>query len=135
MEPYGYHIERAKAYAVEEERVRLVKLFKAYAMGLPLKACMKEAGIDRCPATCKDMLSNRTYLGTDYYPPIISQELFDAVQEEMKRRTEGRRKKASTKRLDPVHVYTGFMVEGKAPQCDDPKENAIKQFNRIKTVW
>ena len=55
-------------------------LYQAFVTGNSLRASTLQSGIDRAPQTCKRMLANTTYLGTDFFPQLISHELFCAVQ-------------------------------------------------------
>ena len=128
MTPYGYRIERGKARVDDGESEKLLVLFKAYASGLPFKDCIAKAGIEKSPGTCKDMLSNQVYLGTDFYPPIIPRDLFDDVQEELERRK--RPPRSASKRIGNLHVYTGFTAspaEGNDAEAHFNPSATIKQ--------
>ena len=133
MIPYGYRIGKAKALIDPEEKEKLFRLFKAYAAGMRLKDCIAKAGIEKSAPTCKSMLSNRDYLGTDFFPQIISEDLFDEVQVELGRRK--RPPKFMPKKSEVLKVYTGFTATKEKRAVEDPKERAVNQFNRIKPVW
>lgn len=110
MTPYGYRIHNARAVVHRVEQQKLTQLFTAFIAGAPLKACAKEAQIPRVPATCKRMLANATYLGTDFYPPLVSSDLFRRAQEELKRRAESRAPRKAKRRIACVPVLTEFVL-------------------------
>ncbi len=84
--PFGYRIEKGKAVIDEEEAGRLKKLYEGYLEGLSLDAASGAAGIATSHAQAKKMLLNRNYLGTDFYPPLISREMMDRAAGEITRR-------------------------------------------------
>ena len=138
MAPFGYRIVNAEAVVDAEEADMLRDFFERIVAGGQLKASAQEAGLTKVPATCKKMLSNPVYVGTDYYPQIIPPELFEAAQESVRKLS---REKKGGKMIPDLPVYTGFMAQaGSLPQADgladmDPKEYAVRLFERIKAVW
>ena len=79
--PYGYKIVNGKAAINEEQAVVVRKFFEGYISGQSLKAASINAGLDICHGSAGRMLRNKHYLGDDYYPAIIEQELFDKAEE------------------------------------------------------
>ncbi|EGT3735442.1 MAG: recombinase family protein [Sulfurimonas sp.] len=104
--PYGYTIQDGKAVIDQLQAEQLKKLFKAYLSGLSLKDAAKKAGIVRYHATIANMLTNKRYLGDDYYPKIIDEDTFEKVEAEKLRRAQ----------------MLGRIWEHK------PKENSIKKY-------
>lgn len=104
--PYGYTIQDGKAVIDQLQAEQLEKLFKAYLSGLSLKDAAKKAGIVRYHATIANMLTNKRYLGDDYYPKIIDEDTFEKVEAEKLRRAQ----------------MLGRIWEHK------PKENSIKKY-------
>lgn len=104
--PYGYTIQDGKAVIDQLQAEQLKKLFKAYLSGLSLKDAAKKARIVRYHATIANMLTNKRYLGDDYYPKIIDEDTFEKVEAEKLRRAQ----------------MLGRIWEHK------PKENSIKKY-------
>ncbi|MBQ1491018.1 MAG: recombinase [Blautia sp.] len=134
MTPYGYRIVNGEAVADPVEAEKLKEFFERFIAGGQIKPSAEEAGIMKTQPTCKRMLMNTVYLGTDYYPQIITKELFEAAQERIK---EVSREKKGGRQIPTLPVYTGFMASSEAasPRHLDPKDYAIQQFERIKAVW
>ena len=135
MAPYGYRIVNAEAVVDAEEAEKLKDFFERFTAGGQIKASAEEAGIMKVPATCKKMLMNQVYLGMDFYPQIISTELFEKAQERLKKIS---REKKGRRMFPDLPVYTEFMAEAPAHPLAgnmDPKDYAVCQFERIKAVW
>lgn len=135
MTLFGYRIVNGEAVvdAVEAEKLR--DFFGRFTAGGQIKASAEEAGIMKAPATCKKMLCNRVYLGTDYYPQIIEAELFESAQERLRKVS---RQKKGGKVIPDLPVYTGFVAikpAGAKKKGMSPQDYAITQFERIKAVW
>lgn len=108
MTPYGYEICDAKAVIVPAEAEKLRILFDRFVGGFSFNDCAAESGIDRTPPTCKRMLGNPVYLGTDFYPQIIEWELFQKAQDELRFRKENRKPRPRVQRIVALPVYTQF---------------------------
>ena len=80
--PYGYRIEDGKAVVDEKTSEQVKELFSGYLAGLSLKEAAKKAGIDCYHATVSRMLQNKQYLGDEFYPSIIDEEIFEKVMEQ-----------------------------------------------------
>ena len=84
--PLGYKIVDGCA-VVDEPTVEQIKAtYRYYFEGKSLVDAAKEAGFKMNHATVKRMLSNKKYLGTDYYPQIIDEETIERFLEELTRR-------------------------------------------------
>jgi hypothetical protein len=111
----------------------IVKAFEMKAQGAPHEAISKETGLYPSKSgSWEHFFHSRAYIGeyefmgevfTNIYPPLISKELFDVVQERMPkrqtRRLAGRhhpRRKGSTFFLADIAVcaYCGSPMEGKS---------------------
>ncbi len=88
--PIGYKVINGKIEVWEEHRKLVVQIFTDYDDGVSawkIAATLKEMGVknahDRVGwshASIGRILENYNYLGTEYYPQIIDEELFDRVQ-------------------------------------------------------
>lgn len=85
--PYGYKIEKGKAVVDESAAAQVRKLYKNYLSGLSLINAAKFSGLNLQHSSAKRMMRNRHYLGDDFYPAIIDKEIFDAVEEELSKRS------------------------------------------------
>lgn len=75
--PYGYRIEDGKAVVDDKAAEQVKELFSGYLSGLSLKNAAIKAGIDCYHATVSRMLQNKQYLGDEFYPSIIDEEIFE----------------------------------------------------------
>lgn len=84
--PYGYKIENGIAVIDEKKAENIRNLFQNYLSGLSLSVAAKTAGINTYHGTAKRMMSNKRYLGDDYYPAIIDKETYEKIEEERLKR-------------------------------------------------
>lgn len=84
--PYGYRIEDGKAVVDEIQAEQVRTFFKEYISGKALKVAAEMVGLKIFHGSAGRMLRNTHYLGDDYYPVIIDQELFDKAEEERQSR-------------------------------------------------
>lgn len=134
MTPYGYRIHDARALIDPVEQRRIIELYTAFVSGAPLKACVKAAQISRVPQTCKRMLANAIYLGTDFYPPLVSAELFCRAQEELRRRAESRKPRRAEPRIKHAPVATEFVLlpaQSPLASAATPQDYAVLQLDRV----
>ena len=81
--PYGYRIENGNAVIEPKEAEAIVKMCEGYLDGLSLKAAAETAGIVATHCQAKRMMQNEKYLGTDYYPAILTRDVIDKVKAEL----------------------------------------------------
>ena len=84
--PLGYKIVDGCAVTDEPTVKQIKETYRYYFEGKSLVDAAKEAGFKMNHATVKRMLSNKKYLGTDYYPQIIDEETQIRFLEELTRR-------------------------------------------------
>ena len=95
--PYGYRIVDGKAVVDEVQAEQVRSFFEEYISGKALKVAAENVGLKIFHGSAGRMLRNTHYLGDDYYPAIIDQELFDKAEKERQstawqgQRTEGQR--------------------------------------------
>ena len=78
--PYGYRIENGCAVIDEEAAGKIRKLYANYLAGMAQSKAAVEAGIETYHSSAKRLMQNRHYLGDDFYPAIIDQEIFDKAE-------------------------------------------------------
>ena len=84
--PVGYKIVDGCAVVDETAAEQIRATYRYYFEGKSLINAAKEAGFKMNHASVKRMLSNKKYLGTDYYPQIIDEETQTRFLEELTRR-------------------------------------------------
>lgn len=130
--PYGYKIEAGKA-VLDKDRSHAFRMMLVYYLeGMGLKTAADKAGIDVTHCQAKKMLLNNKYLGTEYYPTLMTKEEQDRVRMELKRRAEalGRirePKEEADARLIPI----SFSMKGVEAEFTDPYEQAEYLYSLI----
>ena len=128
--PYGYRIVngRAEIDTITASRVR--EFYALYLDGLPIeKACVR-AGVEREPHSAGKLLSDQTYLGTEFYPRIIEPAVFDAVQAERKKRN--RRKPGQHQwQIEAGIPETRFRMKAMRYIPVEPAEMAMALYENI----
>lgn len=122
--PYGYTIVDGKAVVNEKEAKILQKICDNYILGMSLMASAKSVGLKIQHSGVKRLMLNRKYLGDDFYPAILTEEIMNKVEEERARREKalGRDRRKQGKPVRGV-VYTKFSI----PKIDVKYENPMKQ--------
>ena len=91
--PYGYRIIHGRAVIEPEEAAVFRRFVDCFLAGLSVRQAMLEAGLLCSQDRAAHMLRRELYAGDGYYPPILTREMFEAVQAELSRRTHpGQRK-------------------------------------------
>lgn len=145
--PYGYKLSFSGKKEVREERAAVVRLiYQKYIEGMNRYALtwylinhkiLRPRG-DSCDwhySMVNKILQDGRYIGTEKYPPILSQETFEAAQEV--RRTE--REKAVAKRHGSCNSQREYPFSSfiKCGSCGSSYIRGIQGFNRTtkKASW
>lgn len=131
--PYGYRIENGKAVIDETAAGRVRQLFENYLSGDSLKKAAENAGITGNHGTIKLMLQNRRYFRDDFYPPIISDKMFNAAAEELRNRAERLGRNGHVRKERSVSVPVRFTFISAADYFEDPVQQAEYMYGLIKT--
>lgn len=110
MTPYGYKIVNGEAVIDCKEATNLRMMFRLYLGGFTIIDAAHDAGVEKSATAASMALSNTVYLGTDFYPRLITQEMFDQVQEEKQRRNRHPANCDSRKFTD-VPIKTKFRMK------------------------
>lgn len=86
--PYGYKIEKGKAVPDKIKASQVKNLFNEYLKGSALQSAAKASGIHLSHASIGRILDNRVYLGDGFYPALVSENIWNKVQNERKRRAD-----------------------------------------------
>ena len=132
--PYGYRIENGIAVVEPTEADAVVKMCKVYLSGLSLQTAAEKAGIMVTHCQAKRMMQNKKYLGTEYYPAIITNELMDQVKAEIERRASSLGREFTPKVRERKRPVTEFVFEKGEPDFYDPYKRAEFAFGLIKEV-
>lgn len=132
--PYGYRIENGNAVIEPKEAEAVVKMCEGYLGGLSLKAAAETAGIVATHCQAKRMMQNEKYLGTDYYPAILTNELMDQVKAEIERRASSLGREFTPKVRERKRPVTEFVFEKGESDFYDPYKRAEFAFGLIKEV-
>ena len=131
--PYGYRIENGIAVIDEMAAEQVQRMFVNYLNGDSLIKAAENAGIKANHGSIKQMLQNRRYLGDGFYPPIISEETFNAAAEERERRAERLGRNGYIRQEQSVNVPVRFLFESASDYFDDPVQQAEYMYGLIKT--
>ena len=101
---YGYRLENGRAVADESEIQRIHIFIKKYLSGSSIPVSGRCAGIEKSKSALRRILSNPVYLGTDFYPQVLTKRTYNRVQRELMKRTHP----ATAHPASPVPVYTQF---------------------------
>ena len=137
--PFGYRIENGRAVIDEKEAGQIREIYSGYLSGLSYINAAKEVGLDMGHTSVKNLLQNKRYLGDDFYPAIIDQETFKAVESERLRRLERSHLREYLKNpykapVDIRPVQTEFELQAVTEEYSDPYEQAEYVYSRIVSV-
>ena len=106
--PYGYKIENGVAAPHPEESERLRQFFTYYVYyDKSVAEAASLAEIWMTNESCRRMLTNLVYLGTDYYPQLITPDLMEKAKQAMAEKRKGYVGRKGSK-LNPIPVQTQF---------------------------
>ena len=131
--PFGYNIVGGVAIIDETAAATVRNIYKNYLSGMGLTTAAKEAGLETYHGTVKLIMSNRYYLGDDFYPAIIDRITFEKVQEELKIRAAklGRLNKIPSQKIKKAP--TKFRLPEITENYTDPIMQAEYTYSLIKS--
>jgi hypothetical protein len=133
--PYGYRIENGQAVIDTEKAAQVKQIFDEYLSGTALCASARKAGLNMTHSSVKHLLTNKKYLGNEFYPAIINEEMFRRASEKITERAAmlGRDSLGPKEYIRP-HVPVEFQMEEPERSYSDPFEQAAYTYSRIKEV-
>ncbi len=72
----GYKIVDGQVVVFEGEATKVKMVFNEYLRGTSLVGSAKKAGFNMTHSSVKRMLKKKIYLGDNYYPRIIDEDIF-----------------------------------------------------------
>lgn len=122
--PYGYSIIDGMPVINEKEAIVLRKICENYISGMSFVKAAKEAGLYIGHSRVKRLMLNKRYLGDEFYPAILREEIVEEVKFEIKRRAKALgRKGGKQKKIINSVIYTDFSI----PKIELKYENPVKQ--------
>ena len=103
--------------------------YEFLATGSMRNAAMK-VGIDKVHSVIGRILKNKVYLGTDYYPQIIDDALFSAVQELRERNAKNQNRIHEYKTVEKAEIGS-FHIGIVDKKYDDPYKQAEYAYGLI----
>ena len=137
--PYGYEITEGRAEIDEEEAQKLFLFYRKYLEGSSMSEAAREALLPYCQTSLRHLLSRKEYVGTDFYPPLVSKEYQERLISEWNRRKgeKPRQSKARRKRRG-VPIYTEFFftspINIQKIDLENPIEYLTELYQRIMPV-
>ena len=131
--PYGYRIEDGKAVVDETQAEQVRTFFKEYISGKALKVAAETVGLMMFHGSAGRMLRNTHYLGDDYYPAIIDQELFDKAEEERQSRASQLGRVRELKVKETPSAPLRFTMGKQKKVFYDPFEQAEYAYSLIES--
>ncbi len=128
--PYGYRFENGTGVICQDEAERVKKAFELYLSGESLRTIGSKVGINRAHMGISYILADDRYKGTDLYPKIIDEELFESVA--VKRNERKKAHKRSTYSSDRPKAITEFTLDVKGADYKDPFQQAQYLYSLIK---
>ena len=129
--PYGYKIVDGKAEINEENAKQVKMLFTRFLEGDSLATASKSCSLNFTHSQVGRMLEKKEYCGDDFYPEIISTEVFEKVQEERLKRATKLGRLNRVKSILAVEPSTKFKMNPCIEKFADPFEQAEYIYNQI----
>ena len=130
--PFGYVIEKGVAKINDEQAEMLRVLFDEYINCKSMRLAAKKAGIEKTHSCIRNLILNKTYLGTEFYPQIIDESTFNAAQE-LKRNNAIKQNRIRPHKEDkPLPTSFTFTLEKVKTKYDDPYKQAEYAYEQIK---
>lgn len=125
---YGYKIINGKAVIDEQEAGIIISIFNGYISGLSMKAAAENAGVFMQHSAVKRILMQDIYIGTDYYPAIISRETFAKANG---RRIHRASLHSCEKRYSAPLIHKVFDLSEAETHFNDPAQQAEYIYSLI----
>ena len=132
--PYGYELKNGKAYIHPEEGDKVKALFDAYIECGTLTKAAKMAGINKHHGPIGRMLSNRKYVGDEFYPKIVDEEIFLQVEKDRNKRAEKLGRVWEIDKEESIGANESFKKGKATEKFEDPFEQAAYIYSLIKDM-
>lgn len=129
--PYGYTIKNGRAEADKIQEMQVRTLFEEYVAGSSLQSAGAKAVIGKSHSSLGLMIDSPYYKGDDFYPAIVSHELWSKAQKERKRRSDalGRNKNYFADDKTDISPFWGKVF------CSECGCEYCRYSRKDKQVW
>lgn len=131
--PFGYNIENGQAVIDSTAAQQVQAIYHNYLSGDTLVKAASKSGINKSHSSINLMLSNKRYLGDEYYPPIIDATTFEQTQAERYRRATALNRHNFRPIKAPPTIRTSFIMKPEVEHYDDPFEQAQYTYSLIES--
>ena len=131
--PYGYDIVGGAAVINEEQAAAIRQTCENYLSGMSMTQAAGAAGINATHSVVKKLIMNPRYLGDDFYPAILTQEISQAVEAERQRRDALYKGKRYTREDVTVFIPTAFTMRKLSTIYKDPVKQAEYAYTLIES--
>ena len=130
--PFGYRLKNGKPVICEEEANKIRAIYTGYLSGLSFAAAADKVGLDLYHGTVRNMMRDKRYLGTGFFPAIIDEETFNAVEIERRRREKALGRTKVKRRTSASVILTEFTFTKPETKYTDPYQQAEYAYSLIK---
>ncbi len=131
--PLGYKIENGQVVIFEEEAVKVRMVFNEYLLGNSLVDAAKKAGFNMSHSGVKRMLQKKIYLGDDFYPKIVDEDIFYKVNKMLEDRAKKLGRVKLYKPKKEIKIPFKFILSANAKEFNDPFEKARYLYQHIES--
>lgn len=130
--PFGYRLENGKPVIHEEEANKIRDIYTWYLSGLSFAAAADKTGLNLYHGTVRNMMRDKRYLGTGFFPAIIDEETFIAVEIERLKREKALGRTRLKRRISDAIIHTEFSLTKQEVKYTDPFQQAEYAYSLIK---
>ncbi|WP_100064985.1 recombinase family protein [Miniphocaeibacter massiliensis] len=130
---FGYVVKNGEIKVNEEESEKIRKIFNNYLLGFSIQKSGNMAGLEGSHSSIGRILKNKTYLGDEFHPKIIDEEIFHKAQEEREKRKNklGRNFKPANRKLE---IRLQFNLKKIEEKYEEPFAQAEYVYSKIEAV-
>ena len=129
--PYGYKIEKGQAVIDESIAEKVRQLFIEFLNCGSMRAAAVKVGIDKTHSVIGRLLRNEVYLGDEYYPQLIDDELFQKVQEQRNSNARAQNRIRDYIKQTPVAENIQYRIGKVQQRYENPYQQAEYAYGLI----
>ena len=129
--PYGYKIEKGQAFIDESIAEKVRQLFIEFLNCGSMRAAAVKVGIDKTHSVIGRLLRNEVYLGDEYYPQLIDDELFQKVQEQRNSNARSQNRIRDYIKQTPVAENIQYRIGKVQQRYENPYQQAEYAYGLI----
>ncbi len=129
--PYGYKIEKGQAVIDESIAEKVRQLFIEFLNCGSMRAAAVKVGIDKTHSVIGRLLRNEGYLGDEYYPQLIDDELFQKVQEQRNSNARSQNRIRDYIKQTPVAENIQYRIGKVQQRYENPYQQAEYAYGLI----